>query len=96
MESSDDDIADIFGKSDDEEEFGGFNFTLPANINWENDDDGSKTCQYYTANPHTVFNRNVGPAINELPGEKTAVDIFELFVDNERLEMLNGQTNGSL
>ena len=38
---SDDDIADVFGESEDE--FGGFNFTLPDNINWETDGDGSKT-----------------------------------------------------
>ena len=31
---SDKDIADIFGESEDEDDFGGFNFTLPNNINW--------------------------------------------------------------
>ena len=30
---SDDDLGDMFGKSEDEDDFAGFNFTLPDDIN---------------------------------------------------------------
>ena len=91
---SDDDIVDIFGESKDEDDFGGFNFTLPDNINWETDGDGAKTRRFYEQNPRKVFSRdNVGPTIDELPGEKRPVDIFQLFISDELLEKIARWTN---
>ncbi|XP_044176665.1 piggyBac transposable element-derived protein 4-like [Acropora millepora] len=73
---SDDDLVDVFGESEDEDDFVGFNFTLPDDIHWETDEDGAKTRRFYDDNPRNVFCRdNVGPTINELPGHC-------LFVDN--------------
>ena len=72
----------------------GFNFTLPDDIHWETDDDGAKTRRFYDANPHKVFCRdNVGPTINELPGEKRPVYIFQLFISDQFLEKIARWTN---
>ncbi|KAL9977107.1 hypothetical protein ACROYT_G014478 [Oculina patagonica] len=46
---SDDDIVDIFGESEDEDDFGGFNFTLPDKL--ETDEGGAKTRGFYEQNP---------------------------------------------
>ena len=40
---SDDNLVDVFCESEDEDDFVGFNFTLPDDIHWETDDDGAKT-----------------------------------------------------
>ena len=91
---SDDDIADIFGESEDEDDFGGFNFTLPDNINWETDGDGSKTRRFYKRKHRKVFSHlNIGPTISELPGEKRPIDIFQLFISDEMLERIAQWTN---
>ena len=86
---SDDNLVNIFGESEDEDDCACFNFTLPDGINWETDDNGGKTRRLYDDNPHMVFCRdNVGPTINELPGEKQAEDIFQLFISDELLERI--------
>ena len=54
-EFSDGDIEDIFGESEDEEEFEGFNFQLPDVMEWVVDDDGSVTRAFYERNPHDQF-----------------------------------------
>ncbi|XP_029184217.1 piggyBac transposable element-derived protein 4-like [Acropora millepora] len=91
---SDDDLVDVFGESEDEDDFVGFNFTLPDDIHWETDEDGAKTRRFYDDNPRNVFCRdNVGPTINELPGEKRLVDIFQLFISDELLEKIARSTN---
>ena len=82
---SDDDLVDVFGESEDEDDFVGLNFTLPDDIHWETDDDGAKTRRFY--------DDNVGPTINELPGEKRPVDIFQLFISDELLEKIARWTN---
>lgn len=89
MESSEedfsDDIVDIFGEREDADDFSGFNFTLPDNINWETDEDGAKMLQFYEQNPRKVFScGNVGPRMDQLPGEKRPVDIFQLFISKAR------------
>ena len=72
----------------------GFNFTLPDDIHWETDDDGAKTRRFYDDNPRKVFcGDNVGPTINELPGEKRPVDIFQFFISDELLEKIAPSTN---
>ena len=43
---SDDDFEDLFGESD-EEDFEGFQFQLPQNLQWEKDADGSLSQEYY-------------------------------------------------
>ena len=91
---SDDDIADIFDESEDEEDFGGFTFTLPDDIYWETDDNGRKTRRFYEENPRKVFSRDsAGPTINEIPGEKRPVDIFKLFISDGLLENIARWTN---
>lgn len=45
---SDDDLVNVFGESEDEDDFVGFNFTLPDDIHWETDDDGAKTLTILT------------------------------------------------
>ena len=93
-ELSDLDIDDIFGDSDEEEEFGGFDFSLPTNITWEEDNDGTKTRRFYEQNPRDVFRRDdAGPTINTLPGVGNAVDIFQLFLSDEMLEKIARWTN---
>ena len=58
-------------------------------MNWETDGDGNKTCRFNEQIPCKVFSRlNVGPTINELPGEKRPTDIFQLFISNEMLERI--------
>ena len=67
-EFSDGDIEDIFGESEDEEEFEGFNFQLPDVMEWVVDDDGSVTRAFYERNPGDQFRRDhVGPTINSIP-----------------------------
>ena len=45
-------------------------------------------------NPCRVFSSlNVGPTINELPGEKRPIDIFQLFISDEVLDRIARWTN---
>ena len=100
MESSEEDFADndivnIFGESKGKDDLGGFNFTLPDNINWKTNGDGAKMRRFYKQNPHKVFSHaNIGPTIDELPGEKRPVNIFQLFISNEHLEKILRWTTG--
>ena len=89
-------VDDIFGDSNEEEEFGGFDFSLPTNITLEEDNNGVKTHHFYKQNPCNIFRcDNAGPMINTLPGMGNVVDIFQLFLSNEMLEKsLDGQIDG--
>ena len=93
-EFSDGEIEDIFGESEDEEEFEGFNFQLPDVMEWVVDDDGSVTRAFYERNPRDQFRRDhVGPTINSIPGDGKAVDFFQLFITDELLGKIATWTN---
>lgn len=51
----DDDFGDMFGKSEDEDDFVGFNFTLLDDINQEINDDRAKIYRFYNENFSKVF-----------------------------------------
>ena len=52
-----------------------------------------RRARFYEQSPRKVFSHlNVGPTINELPGEKRPIDIFQLFISDEMLERIARQT----
>ena len=93
MESSEEDfpadgIANIFGKSEGEDDFSGINFTHPNNKNWETDEDGSKTHRFNELNPHKVFSISmlVQQSMNYLDGQ----------MNDFKLRRTQSQTNTKL
>ena len=51
---SNNDLADIFGKSEDEDDFASFSYTLLDGINQQSDDDQAKFCSFFNKNPCTL------------------------------------------
>ena len=48
-------LDEIFGESSDEEDFGGFVFEMPDDIEWEKDPSGAAYQSYYEDNPRVAF-----------------------------------------
>ena len=51
---SNNDLADIFGKSKDEDNFASFSYTLLDDINQQSDDDKAKFRSFFNDNPCTL------------------------------------------
>ena len=91
---SENDLNEIFGESSDEDDFGGFVFELPDDIEWEKDPNGAAFRTYYEENPRVVFQRtHCGPTVDRLPGNGKTIDIFSLFLSDEFLNKIARWTN---
>ena len=91
---SENELDEIFGESSDEEDFGGFVFEMPDDIEWEKDPSGAAFQSYYEDNPRVAFKRmHCGQTVDQLPGSGKAIDIFKLFLSDEFLNKIARWTN---
>ena len=91
---SENELDEIFGESSDEEDFGGFVFEMPDDIEWEKDPSGTAFQSYYEDNPRVAFKRtHCRPTVDQLPGSGKAIDIFKLFLSDEFLNKIARWTN---
>ena len=91
---SENELDEIFGESSDEEDFGGFVFEMPDDIEWEKDPSGAAFQSYYEDYPRVAFERtHCGPTVDQLPGSGKAIDILKLFLSDEFLNKIARWTN---
>ena len=91
---SENELDEIFGESSDEEDFEGFVFEMPDDIEWEKDPSGAAFQSYYEDYPCVACERtHCGPTVDQLPGSGKVIDILKLFLSDEFLNKIARWTN---
>lgn len=90
-------FSDTESEEDEDEDFPGFIYELPEQVDFVKDEDGTLTKTYRNVRQQPrVFDRNqCGPVIGEQPGEGKALDFFGLFLADELIAKIVRWTNRS-